>query len=698
MWALQAPQAAQQCPQAPHHPCPSLAFIYYDCPDQNRLVCEYDWQNAHPYKYINMAQNLTSKVVESCLSTSSLLNHFPFVQLSHCSHAAQPPSLVLTIRLPSFSLDAPFYMILTLLEIAAVSFVIYLTASFGPGVVNLLSRKREQSSSNTGKSTLPGPKGLPVLGSAHELPRLGSWFAMKAWADKHGPIMQTTVMGSKWLFFNTHDSAHAHLNERSNIYSGRPDISIVADARSDAGSAEYLPLMNLNIHHTRQKKFNKITMDVARNQRHYGIPTAEARRFIQQISEQRSNTTAWPLLVEDFASRTICRLTFGDANYHKELNEHVWRFLAHISPAGFLPNMISSLVKLPYYLSYWKQAEYKRHRDQQAFFMRILQQIRADILSNKVIPSSYMKTYLTSRIKDEAAGKPSAISTDREGAAALGLVATAAVYTVGSPIQSFIRMLATFPDYQARLHSELDAVVPATRLPELSDMPDLPLLRACIKETARWRPPIPTSIPHKLDRADVVNGCLVAADTPVFAAEYSICRDAVRFPRPFDFLPERWLEPAFPTTFREPTTRYPELLGSTMFGWGRRWCMGQHVSQDELYAACAHLVWAFEVRPTARGEAQLVEHLGPGEGRGGMQWPQKSEQGLLIPRPEDLECVWEWRGPPGERERLMFADGALATTDLEDVVDRARECIADDVKKVEVGVHVSEIEVEVDAA
>lgn len=539
----------------------------------------------------------------------------------------------------------------SLILLAGLAFSLYFTVS---KLLRASKPSHRAAWSDDNKATLPGPLGLPFLGPVNELPRFGSWFGMKAWTDRYGPLIETTILGQKWILIGSHEVADRLLNGRGAIYSSRPAIPSVVDSRSDHGTREYLPLMALNSDHTRHKKFDKITMDVARNQRYYGIPVAEARRLLQHIGTQRTNNTAWVLLTEEFTSKIMCRLAFGSSADHAELRQHTWRFLYHISPAGFLASMIPPINKIPYWLSYWKQAEHDRHAKQQAFFLSKLQQTRQKVLANEAISPSYMKSFVMSRKADSAVSVPSLIEKDSEGAAAIGMVATAAIYTVSLPLQNFIRAIAAFPEYQVRLHAEMDTVIPATRLPELSDIASLPLLRACIKETFRWRPAIPTGIPHELDQDDVVDGHLIKKGTPVFWVEYAMCRDPDRYPRPYEFLPERWLDPAYPSTY---SSQGPKVVGSSMFGWGRRACMGQDLTQEELYAACAHLVWAFRVKPTAAGEKVLCKNLGPGEARGGMQIPDKWSHSLILAKPEDLELVWEWRDQA--RETLAFSPNVL---------------------------------------
>lgn len=75
-----------------------------------------------------------------------------------------------------------------------------------------------------------------------------------------------------------------------------------------------------------------------------------------------------------------------------------------------------------------------------------------------------------------------------------------------------------------------------------------------------------------------------------------ITRDETVYPDPEAFNPNRWLSPAFPTTYREPLTQHPNLNGYSQFGFGRRTCQGIPIVEQDLFLAMGGLAWAFTIR------------------------------------------------------------------------------------------------------
>lgn len=73
-------------------------------------------------------------------------------------------------------------------------------------------------------------------------------------------------------------------------------------------------------------------------------------------------------------------------------------------------------------------------------------------------------------------------------------------------ILTFIYAMAMYPDVQARIHEEIDRTIGIGRLPSLDDQDQLPYVRAAIKETMRWKPALPMSIPRMTTQDDHYNG------------------------------------------------------------------------------------------------------------------------------------------------------------------------------------------------
>ncbi len=513
---------------------------------------------------------------------------------------------------------------------------------------------------------LPGPRGifisthfsrskanrttgvLPWLGPISQIPRFGAWFKFKAWADQYGPIYHIRLLGKDHIIIASEDVASQLLGSRGAIYSGRPSIPTLYDSQSNHGTAEYLPLMSKNQDHTRQKKFNHVSIAVASRNDYYMYPSIEAKRLVHRMMH---STTAWTTQIEDMTSRVASRLAWGSPNLGEGLRRDAWNLLTHISPAGFLTNVVTPLNALPTWLSPWKKAEQERHNLQKAWFVNNMNDVAKKILAGTAGPS-YMRTWLET-VTIKGANNKITPSTTLEAAFAVGTLAFTAVYTVSSPMQTFVRAAIQHPSWLAKVQAELDSVIGDARMPEVSDTPHLPVLRAFLAECLRWQPPIPSGIPHQVDRDDVFEGYFIPKGACVHPLEWAFSRDSEKYPEPEAFNPQRWLDPGFPKTYREPLTRYPTIVGGSWFGWGRRYCMGQELTMQEAVVGCGSLAWAFDIkRKETVGEG---DGNGKGKGKGngkaavdveieekeGMRVPKRWDESLIIAKPpaEEIECV-----------------------------------------------------------
>lgn len=111
--------------------------------------------------------------------------------------------------------------------------------------------------------------------------------------------------------------------------------------------------------------------------------------------------------------------------------------------------------------------------------------------------------------------KPAYGLTDPEAYYVLGTLFEAGAGTTAAAMMSFVLAMVLYPDKFQKLKGELDTVVGSTRLPTFEDFADLPYMRACVKETLRWRPVTPTNIPHELTRDDVYEGYLIKQGTVI---------------------------------------------------------------------------------------------------------------------------------------------------------------------------------------
>ncbi|KAL3427534.1 cytochrome p450 [Phlyctema vagabunda] len=450
------------------------------------------------------------------------------------------------------------------------------------------------------------------------------------------------IFGSVHVWISSNQIANDLLADRGTIYSDRPTIPNLPDNRT---SGDYLPLLGRNETWKRQRKFahHVMTRSAAASQHSY--PTRELKRLLYNILQDPSN---YQFLLEEQTGRTISRLAWGAPEHQPELKDDTQALLAAISPSGAVPNVVSWLTALPHWLSPWKMNEKQRHAKEKIFFAHARRSTEAAI-ERGIAEPSYMKMFLEGKDKKENGWH------DEEGIYQVGMLAIAGALTMASPMMSYIIAMCHYPEWQTKLQDELETVL-GGRCLGWEDRDSLPILRAVVKEVLRWRPPVPTGIPHRLEKDDIYNGYFIPAGATIHALEWGISRDQSVYPDPEAFRPERWLLPSYPS-FKCGTT----LKGYHQFGHGRRVCQGIDIVEQELFLVMGGLAWAFDISKKRDKDGSEIEV------------PLAKYTSLLIAKPEHFE--FDLRVRDQERESIIEAawrevdysratDAEVGTTDL----------------------------------
>ncbi|KAF2084268.1 cytochrome P450 [Saccharata proteae CBS 121410] len=435
-----------------------------------------------------------------------------------------------------------------------------------------------------GLKPLPGPKGYPILGSVPEVPEQNSHIKFFEWGKQYGPIYQCDLAGTNHVWISTDRIARDVLSKKAAVNSDRPHIpALLHDNRT---SAEYLPLMSKNPHWTRQRKVAGHIMRESASHKFYRYPELESIRLLQEMLDEPSQ---YNHALESFISRVTCRLAWGHAEASEELKQRARELLIGVSPTGALGNKIPFVMGLPDWLSPAKAWERRRQRTERKYFEIMQEQVRRE-MNEKHAPQSWMRTLLETWSKWD-------FSYDLEAAFCVGMHGIAGALTVAAPMQTFCLAMCYYPQFLPILHEELDRVC-GDRLPRAEDRPNLPVLRAFIRECLRWRPPVPTGIPHCSTQDDEYEGYHIPAGSVMHPLEWAIAREPDLFPDPEAFNPLRWLEPSYPT-YREPLTEYPNITNITQFGYGRRLCQGQGVADEDMLIGIGAMAWLFDIKKSA---------------------------------------------------------------------------------------------------
>lgn len=319
----------------------------------------------------------------------------------------------------------------------------------------------------------------------------------------------------------------------------------------------------------------------------------------------------------EMTGRIICRLSWDDAAQGPAYGVSANTTLRQMSVSGPIVNTATPLWHLADLVRYnpWRAFEMGRQAEQRAGWVRTLRASKRRFLAGELPEDTWAHRYCVQLVAGGNAGLEQTDEEEDFAACMLGFQCLVGVVTVAGPMQYFLMAMSLHPEWLARCQEELDRVC-GGRMPTVADSPALPTVRACLKETLRWRSGVPLGelllagdlarwllmspgVPHQCEKDHEYRGVTIKKGTIIMACEWTINRVPSRYPDPDNYRPDRYLDPAFPT-YQEPLTRYPNFReGKSMhtFGWGRRSCLGQLLVDDEMFVAGAAVCWAFNMGP-----------------------------------------------------------------------------------------------------
>ncbi|KAL9079179.1 MAG: hypothetical protein Q9157_001930 [Trypethelium eluteriae] len=343
------------------------------------------------------------------------------------------------------------------------------------------------------------------------------------------------------------------------------------------------------------------------------VQTLEIRQLMYDLANNNFNNAAFYGHIRRALFSIMMTAVYGtriDRMDHEDikLSEQSGRLLGKLGKAGtFIEDEIPPLTKLPA----WMQPSRRKALEHAKWVlwvkMRMWNTLQEQFDSGSA-PSCYgadlmRSDYASQGLQKEdcawiAGGKPFCTAIYDRPLIRAGLV-EAGSQTSAATLSNLILYLAATPQVQTKAFQELQEAVGESRAPTYEDLEHLPYINACLKEILRLCPAPPWILRHFTDNDVVYKGYVIPKGTAIVGNTAAIHFDPVRYPNPFEFKPERYIN------YTKRAAEYaampdPYARDHFTFGAGRRICPGSRFAENALALALANMVWAFEIRPVSK--------------------------------------------------------------------------------------------------
>ncbi|KAJ7766756.1 cytochrome P450 [Mycena metata] len=223
--------------------------------------------------------------------------------------------------------------------------------------------------------------------------------------------------------------------------------------------------------------------------------------------------------------------------------------------------------------------------------LKELRQFGATCATNRIKTGSQVKD-LWYHLMDEAGmekEQPSFAEVVADGV--LSIIAGSD--TTAIALSSFVWFILSNPEAYQRVQAEVDSVYPdGESLLDISKHSELRFLTACLNETLRLHPPVPTNGTRQVPKGGgkLIADRFIPENTQIYIPPYSLHRSPGNFfPGPDQFDPDRWLRKQRPDDVLNLAAFIP-------FSAGAANCVGKSLAWREMLMVSSSVLKKFELR------------------------------------------------------------------------------------------------------
>ena len=440
----------------------------------------------------------------------------------------------------------------------------------------------------------PSPPKQPFLGNKNLIPKSRPWLQMEAWSKEYGPMYTLWQGRNPTIVISDPQIAVDLMEKRSIVYSSRPRMVVMGDIFTQNKGLLTAPYGE---YWRRLRKINHLGLMSKAALSYRPVQSWESMRLVHDLA---TTPHFFERHIQRYAASVVMTVAYArrvDSMNDPDVQQilTMMQYMASLNvPGRYLAESLPILARVPDVLAPWK-ADIKVHARKFGQFFIELGERAIQRYNKGELPHCFLRTLMESRDKYD-------LSEDEICRQSAGLFG-AGSDTSSATMTTFILAMTVFGrdgGILARAQEELDRVVGRRRSPTWDDEPNLPYVRAVVKETFRWRPvAVLGGTPHANTEDDIYNGFFIPKGTTILSNFWAMNHNEAYFPEPHTFRPERYLDEGFV---------FPMPQGYNSFGFGRRVCPGQLVAEQSLFITVSRILWAFNIYKAVDAQGKEIEY------------------------------------------------------------------------------------------
>lgn len=438
---------------------------------------------------------------------------------------------------------------------------------------------------------MPGPRGWPLIGIGIGLPKK-SVEVLGNWALQYGEVYKIRVGWYNWVVINSPEAMRDIFDKQSISTSSRSPMPLAHDVAVGGMRMNTIPYgKKWRAYRTIVHGLLSTSLTDAFNP----SQEFETKQLLHDFAFKNTDGKQFYWHVRRYFFSILMTSCYGsrvDSWEHEDVRSaiHSTQLLSKISkPGSFIVDEVPPLAKLPAWLQPGRRMAESLRLPILNAKLRLWNRL-GDQMANGTAPMCFGR-----KLKENDKSWRDQGLTDDDFAWIVGGIADAGSGTSTVTFNSAILYMAANPHVQDEAYKELMSVIGPHRSPTIQDLPNLPYINACIKETIRLKP-VPVWCIKRFADGDVrYKDYVIPKGTVLLGNTMFLGSDPRKYDDPQSFKPERYLN--FPRSSFEYAAGDQTKRDHFSFGVGRRVCPGAKLAEMTLDLALANILWALAIKP-----------------------------------------------------------------------------------------------------